>query len=212
MTTAITYGGGWVSRSGTSNTCVKRASFKAMVVYAMVVGTGGLMTADYFAKRADRGYAYHQIAALPVQTDGALQRTPAENLARVREVLKPAVSDLATLFGVSRQAIYDWQAGAQPVQGNAARLDDLAGAADVLAAGGVAATPRLLQRRIAGGKTLFDVVREGASAKEAAHSLAQMLQREHQQRRALDAKLAARRRQPVDYTGAGVPMLDDDTT
>lgn len=208
----MTYGGGWISRSGTSNTCVKRSTFRAMVVYAMVVGTGGLMTADYFAKRADRGYAYHQIVSAPVPADGMLQRTPAENLARVREVLKPAVSDLAVLFGVSRQAIYDWQAGAQPVPGSAARLDDLAGAADVLATAGVATTPRLLQRRIAGGKTLFDVVREGGSATGAAHTLARMLQREHEQRRALDAKLAARKRQPVDYTGAGVPVFDDDTT
>lgn len=212
METVMTYGGGWVSRSGTGNTCLKRSTFRAMVVYAMVVGTGGLMTAEYFAKRADRGYAYHQIATLPAPADGMLQRTPAENLALVREVLKPAVSDLAMLFGVSRQAIYDWQAGAQPVPDSTARLDDLAGAADVLATAGVATTPRLLQRRIAGGKTLFDVVREGASAKDAAHTMAQMLRREHEQRRALDAKLAARKRQPINYTGAGVPMFDDDTT
>ena len=209
MNTAF-YSGGWISSNGTGSGYGARSSFRTVLVYAyaMVVGTGGLMSAEYIAKRAERGYAYSQITNAPAHL-GVVQRTPAENVARVREVLKPAVSDLAVLFGVSRQTIYDWQGGAQPSEENASRLSDLAGAADVLAMGGVAATPRLMQRRIAGGKRLLDIVREGGSVIDAAHTLAKMIQREHEERQTLDSKLAARTRQPVDYSDAGAPMLDE---
>ncbi len=88
-------------------------------------------------------------------------RKTAENLARIREILKPTITELAQLFGVSRQAVYDWQAGKPTAAENAAKLDDLAKAADALALSGIEGSSQLLRRKIAGGKSLLDVVREG---------------------------------------------------
>jgi predicted transcriptional regulator len=124
-------------------------------------------------------------------------------------VLKPAVTEVASLFGVSRQTIYDWQNGAQPTQANAGKLEDLAAAADVFVAEGISVTPYLLKRRIAGGKTVFEVFRDGGDTENAARQLAQMVLRESNQRRILEARMAGRKLQKIDYSDAGVPALKE---
>ena len=136
-------------------------------------------------------------------------RKTAENLARIGEILKPTIAELAHLFGVSRQAVYDWQAGKPTTAENAAKIDDLAKAADVLALSGIEGFSQLLRRKIAGGKSLLDVVREGGSAASAAQTLAQTLGREAKQREQLALRLAGRAKPNVPHDEYGVPMLDE---
>ena len=117
--------------------------------------------------------------------------------------------DLAHALGVSRQAVYDWQSGKQIAAENAARLPDLARAADVFAAEGLTASAGLLRRPIASGKRLFDIAREGGSAEEAAQKLIQMVRRELRQRQMLAGRLENRKRPSVPLDRYGVPMLDE---
>jgi len=184
-----------------------------VLAFAFLVGTGGYTTADYFAKRNDHGYKFAQIEGIFAATEIASQldivRTAAENLARIREILKPTITELAHLFGVSRQAVYDWQAGKPTAAENAAKLDDLAKAADALALSGIEGSSKMLRRKIAGGKSLLDVVREGGSAASAAQALAQTLGREAKQREQLALRLAGRTKPNVPHDEYGVPMLDE---
>ena len=136
-------------------------------------------------------------------------RKTAENLARIREIFKPTITDLAYLFEVPRQAVYDWQAGKPTALENAAKLDDLAKAADVLALCGIEGSSQLLRRKITGGKSLLDLVREGGSAASAAQALAQTLGREAKQREQLALRLAGRAKPNVPHDEYGVPMLDE---
>ena len=163
-----------------------------------------------FRSASDAANALRQAVAevdIAAQTD--VVRTSAENLARIREILKPTITELANLFGVSRQAVYDWQAGKPLAQENAAKLEDLAKAADVLAATGIDGSSQLLRRNIAGSKSLLDVVREGGSATSAAQMLAQTLVREAKQRERLALRLAGRAKPNVPHDDYGVPMLDE---
>src|SRR4051812_43049267 len=86
------------------------------VVAALLVGTGGVATPGYVAERGDRGYRLPGIeySNLRGHFQKVAARTAAQNLSRVREIFAPSVTELAALFGVSRQAIYNWQAG-QPI-------------------------------------------------------------------------------------------------
>lgn len=180
---------------------------------ALLAGTGGHATVDYLAKRNEHGYRFVQFEGASPATQVAVQedivRTPAENLARIREVLKPTITELANLFGVSRQAVYDWQSGKPTAVENAAKLNDLAKAADILAFRGIDASSTFLRRKVSGGKTLLDVVREGGSAASAAHMLAQTLSREGKQRELLAQRLAGRGTPNVPHDDYGVPMLDE---
>src|SRR5208337_3241364 len=158
------------------------AGFVSLTAIALQVGTGGAQTAEYYRQRGPKGYAFADYCVGPAANDAANSRTPAEDLSHIRAVLKTAVTDLAQALRVSRQAIYDWQSG-KPIAGeNAARLADLARAADVFAAEGLAASAQFLRRPVASGKRLFDIAREGGSAEDAARNLIQMVRRELRQR------------------------------
>lgn len=184
-----------------------KKSAPSFAVRALLVGTGGESTAGYYRLRGLKGYAYsgEPVPVVPLPPE----RTPAEDLAHIRAVLKPTVTDLALAFGVSRQAVYDWQNGRPIAAENAARLADLARAADVFAAEGLTATAQVLRRPVAAGRTLYGIVREGGSAEDAAGKLCGILRREARQREALSARLANRGRPVVSADDYGLPMLDE---
>lgn len=136
-------------------------------------------------------------------------RTTAQCLAQIREVFKPSVTELATLFGVARQTVYNWQAGQPIAPENAARLEDIAAAADVLQEDGLAGQSHALRRPLPGGGTLFDRVRQGDSAAQAALALVEMLHHESAQREGFKARVADQKRQPVDTDELGLPFLNE---
>lgn len=180
---------------------------------AFMIGTLGLATPTFVEKRSGTATwnvvvaSPHSRANVDVARDWV--RSPADNLEHIRTVLKAGVTDLAAAFGVARQALYNWRAGDSISPENAAKLRDLAEAADLLAAAGLADTPQLLRRKLAGGKTLLAITREGGSAKDAACALVQMVEHEIEQRKMLDARLAKRKRVAIDVADIGLPMLDE---
>ena len=190
----------------------KRTILAGLIVttaIAMQVGTGGAQTAEYYKQRGPKGYAFAAYDPPPAIEEPASTRTPSEDLSRIRAVLRPTITDLARALGVSRQAVYDWQSGKQIAVDNAARLADLARAADVFAAEGPTVSAQLLQRPIASGKRLFDIAREGGSAEEAARKLIQMMRRELRQRQMLAESLANRKRPAVPSDSYGIPILNE---
>lgn len=139
-----------------------------------------------------------------------LHPTPAENLTLVRQVLKPSVLELATIFGVSRQAVHAWQNGALPNPESESRLSALAQAAMVFAEAGVTVNAQTLHRKISGGETLLNSVLHGKDAVQAAHHLVQTLMREDAQRAQLNRQLAGREPMPVRAHDYGAPHLPED--
>jgi hypothetical protein len=182
----------------------------SLPVFGFQVGTGGAATIDYLKTRGSRGYAL--VACEPDRDAPAtsLVANPADDLERIRRVLRPSVTDLAKALGVSRQAIYDWQAGRPIAAENASRLLDIACAADLLAREGLQATAQVMRRPITNGKNLFDIVRDGGSAEAAARTLIDIVRRELRQRESLKSRLAKRARPTrEDFRDLGTPMLDE---
>jgi transcriptional regulator with XRE-family HTH domain len=119
-------------------------------------------------------------------------RTPSDDLTRIREVIHPAISDLATTLGVSRQSVYNWINGDPVAAENAAKLHDLAQAADILANEGLAVNAALLQRKFANGKTLLQIAQAGEPAREAALLMVNIHKLEVAQRERMNARFANR--------------------
>jgi DNA-binding transcriptional regulator YiaG len=136
-------------------------------------------------------------------------RTSQENLSRIRAVLKCNVSDIASVFGVSRQAIYNWASGEEPIPTHAKKLHDLALAADLFAAEGITLNGHILKRKISDGKTLFEITNSGESAKEAAQTLIRVLNRESEQRKVLNSRLANRANSPINPAEIGIPAYNE---
>jgi len=105
-----------------------------------------------------------RIYAIPIESP----RSPAENIAQIRKIIAPAMSDLAKSFNVSRQTIYNWLKGEQPANEHISKLRDLALAADAFAEAGISVNGILLKRKVIQGKNLFEAIRDGGSALDTA--------------------------------------------
>lgn len=200
MSNALNYGyGGWIperTTTGVAPTVVRLVGWVAALSAAAFssIGTGGAQSLESLQRSTLQ--AMHMTASVDI-VEAEILRTPAENLARIREVLNPAISDLATTFGVSRQSVYNWLNGDAVAEDNAAKLEDLAQAADVLAHEGVVVNAALLKRKFANGKTLLQVAQAGESARNAAMMLVQIHKREAAQRERMSAKFANRAKTPA---------------
>lgn len=193
MSTAMTYGG-WVTHrpaaTGVSYSFVRVVGWMAAAGAALTgIGTGGELSIEHLQRSA---HEMHHMAPTVEVADVAQIRTPAQDLARIREVLKPAVSDLATTFGVSRQSVYNWLNGEPVADANAAKLQDLVQAADVLDHEGITVNAALLKRKFANGRTLLQVAQAGESARDAALQLVHIHKREAAQRERMAARFANR--------------------
>jgi transcriptional regulator with XRE-family HTH domain len=193
MSTAMTYGG-WISdrhaATGVSSTVVRLVGWMAAAGAVLSsIGTGGEISIEHLQRTARQ---MEHMAPTAAVVEVAPVRSPGEDLVRIREVLRPAVSDLATTLGVSRQSVYNWLNGEPVAEENAAKLQDLAQAADVLAHGGIAVNAALLKRKFANGRTLLQVAQAGESARDGALQLVHIHKRETAQRERMAARFANR--------------------
>lgn len=179
-----------------------------LTAIGLQLGTGGEATSNYYRVRGAMGYRLAQYDVADPFGRKVDQPAPAENLERILSVLGPTTVELARALKVSRQAIYDWRSGASITAENAARLTDLARAADVFAAEGLTTTHQILRRQIA-GRSFFDRVREGESAEDAARLLLKVTRRELEQRRALADRLKGRPSRVLSLDDIGTPYASE---
>lgn len=196
MTSSFAYAdNGWVSHRVTPTGEVSNVTKMMRCIAALgsmaSIGTGGSL--DIQSLRNDFEHISYWAPTSEV-ADVALIRTPAEDLEIIRNVFRPAISDLAAAFGVSRQSVYNWINGEAVAEDNSQRLADLARASDILLASGISDARVLLKRKFANGRTLFQVVAAGESASTAAQQLVKIYKREDAQRNRLRARFAARPR------------------
>lgn len=211
------YAAGYQAREGSSAATYFAAGnggrMRSLACY-LAAGTMSLLTPQavesQYAKATSIAPVHYTIKGTQDDAAFELERSPAENLARIREVLKPTMLELASLFGVSRQAVYDWQQGSQPVPQTAQRLAQLASAADVFSEAELPVDAKTLRRRVAGGRTLLEAVSGGNDAESVVRSLVATLKREVSQRERLQVQLAGRKRGPANPSDYGAPTLSED--
>jgi len=186
-----------IARAGA---CAMTAGFLA--VYP---GTGGRTEAGLELKRERLGY---RVGATDDSVQVASHRSAAENVATVLEIFRPTISEFASLFGVSRQTVYNWQKGEPPSAENEIRLADLARAAELFDDADVAVNGQALRRKAIDGKSLLDVFTAGGDVKETASTLVAILRAEDIQRARLAGRLAGKKR-GTEREHFGIPMLDE---
>lgn len=131
---------------------------------------------------------------------------------RVREIraaLGISVSDLSTIFGVSRQAIYKWFAGGGLSSHNQERFEDLFLAAGILAPLSSSEGWSFSRRRDSAGQTLLEALRKGKPAKSWAQDVAFLLEDEQKQRDNINQILSSHRKSLPAAREFGVPVLNE---
>lgn len=85
-------------------------------------------------------------------------RDASKHLANIREILNPPISELATVLGVSRQAVYKWINGdATPEPDKLVRIQVLSRAADTFRDAGVTRMSAMLRMKAFAGRSLMDL-------------------------------------------------------
>lgn len=173
---------------------------------AYKAGTGGITDIHYLKSRQEQGYKFSFIISLPSPTIGD-SHLSVQHLNRIKQIMKPSIAELASLFDVSRQTIYNWLAGEEPSIENVIKIENLLKTADYLANAGLTSS-HLLKRKIIGTQSLFDIIKRGDSSFEAAQKLVNIIQNESKQRILLEERLKGRKSKPQNYDDYGSPMLD----
>jgi len=135
------------------------------VIACVLSGTGSVFAlshANEWGKMLDTRVPYFDVQT--VDTNGARPdiRSAEEHLVNIRQVLNPAIADLATVFGVSRQAIYKWIGGeSTPEPEKFERIRSISFVADAFLKAGVTRATSLLKMKAFEGRSLMDLVSTG---------------------------------------------------
>src|SRR5438067_432108 len=113
-------------------------------IHVLAVGTGGTYTPAYHALRQEKALISnpHQDAQRVIANSVAVE------IDFIKSTLNLTMAELARWLGVSRQTPYNWIAGLPIKSENAAKLDSLKSAADVILSANLPAHPLLLRRKL----------------------------------------------------------------
>lgn len=172
------------------------ATFQDRILHYCTAGTFGLLTPMYLrASSATANWNINKIEFEGAQiVEAEALSSVASDIKHIRHILKISVTELSNIFGVSRQAVHEWIKGGTLSPRNAYRLSEFARAADVFLESGIDMTPAVIRRKVSGGQSLLDSVREGGNVIDMARSLVDTLSRETQQRQRLSSRLEGRQK------------------
>ncbi len=129
-------------------------------------------------------------------------------LRSIQSVLSISISELASILGVSRQAVYKWLSRGPMSDLNRGRLEELSEVAEYLSPFVTSVPIDLSKLHDASGLTLVEALRSGNSAKAWAEQISHLLNKETNHRKML-MKLLDSRRRGSPLGELGVPLLDE---
>jgi DNA-binding transcriptional regulator YiaG len=195
-----------------SLTTIQSTNLRGRILTYCVAGTFGLLSPTYL--HASAATANWHINQIEINGEHKATADPvsasARDISHIREVTKISVSELARIFGVSRQAVHEWIKGGPLAPKNAQLLSELAQVADIFLESGIDVTPQILRRKIGGGQSILESLKQHSKAVELAQALVDTLSRESQQRQRLVARLAGRPNPPLTDIDFGTPHVNED--
>jgi len=166
---------------------------RTALVGILIAGTGGMQQVDAI------GYSPSNMR---VSIFSRKSKDCSFDLICVKNSFKVTITGLSKVFGISRQAIYNWAAGEAPNQTNHAKIIFLAHVGRILGTAG--ATSKIsLDQPLIGGKTLFQLAGEGSEPDVIARQIVDINQRKDAKRYLMAERLGAKRRR-----GVHIDLLD----
>jgi transcriptional regulator with XRE-family HTH domain len=147
------------------------------------------------------------VVVVPVQAPDSAPY--AELMQVIKAGFGRTMTRLPEVFGVSRQTLYNWLNGETPKPAQQEKLKQLAEAARMFSKLGFKPTSLALDRTISQGKSLLQLLSEGADGRDAAKKLVRIVQRGNEARAKLDELLGGRKAR-LEASDMGTPSLDED--
>ncbi|MFS2099411.1 hypothetical protein ACCC97_10645 [Variovorax sp. Varisp85] len=167
-------------------------------------GTGGVETQDFYILRT--GYRPFEVV-VQLSLNGG--RPFAKQMEAVKAGFGRTMSRLPTVFGVSRQTLYNWLDGETPKLQHREKLSALVDAAAEFKRRSFVPTSAALDRKLVRGKSFLDLLAEGANGTAVAKQLMDIETRGQSARSKLDALLGGRRAR-LDAADIGSPSFPEE--
>ena len=139
-----------------------------------------------------------------------LPQENAEKVQLIRDYFKVSITELAKIFEVSRQAIYEWMDGRSLSQENEEKLDRLFSAIAILNDDRLELSPQILRRKVDGEISIGEAIKTDKDVLALARSLKETLITETEQRRLISNKMLGTKSAPLDLGTYGAPHLNED--
>lgn len=169
-------------------------------------GTGGIEGVQFVISR--QGYSPYAIVRIEPTTTQETYAPYTDLMKEVKAGFGRTMSQLPSVFGVSRQTLYNWLSGETPKEQHRSKLIQLAAAARVFTKTGFKPTPLSLDRTVAQDKSFVELIGQGADGNETAERLVRIEKRGAAAREKLDALLGDRTPSRPDVADMGRPALD----
>jgi len=195
-------------RMASTGSCFSAASMTSAILLLALYAPTGVASGMDFARTSQRlsQIPYYEI----ISTTGEVAETSFPSRIRmIQKILAVSISDIASVLGVSRQAVYKWLSGGSVSDLNREKFEDLTEAANVLAPYAKSQALMLSRRRNIGGLTLVESLQSGAPARVWAVEVSQMLIQGENQRKMMNQMLASHQRSLPGLREMGVPILDE---
>ena len=171
------------------------------------VGTGGLISEKFLRFRS--GYDTPTIQVAVGRSVAPAVPPFVQIMQDVQAGFGRTLSRLPEVFGVSRQTLYNWMNGETPKPGHHEKLRELAAAARVFSELQFKPTSLALERTVAQGKTLLQLLSEGADGAESARRFVRVMVRGSEERSRLDALLGPRSAPKLEASDMGGPATPE---
>jgi hypothetical protein len=178
-----------------------RAPMRQKPLPSLQPGTGGFASPELL--RQPWGYA---MVSIEYEEPASPYATMMD---QVRAGFGRNMSRLPEVFGVSRQAIYNWLNGDTPAASQHARIRNLAEAAAVFHARDFKPTSASLGRVLSGGKSFLQLMSEGADGRTTAEKLVRVMERSAQARGRLATLLADEQPVALSASDLGLAARDE---
>lgn len=199
--------GGWLKRITGTGAAIGTAIVMLSTPVEAGLGTGSQGARQYNTHR--QPFSPSSSKQRYISASSISQRTIPQEITRIRDVLKLTTSDLATTFGVSRQAIYNWLAGEYPSEKYLLKIEDMVAAVNIFARENLTITAATLRRKIFSGQSLLESIQLGSSAESGTQKLVKILLDEYEQRKLLSNRLNDRMPNSSKMADFGVPASNE---
>lgn len=174
-----------------------------------VPGTGGIESCDFHRRMYFLSLGHQKLFVVLAPKQASESLPYAELMGVIKDGFGRTMKRLPEVFGVSRQTLYNWWNGETPKPVHHEKLQQLAEAARTFRALGFKPTSLALDRKVSQGKSLLQLLGEGADGADSAKKLVRIIHRGNEARSKLNDLLGGRKAD-LSAVSIGAPSSDED--
>lgn len=185
-------------------------SIRHRVITTIAIGTFGLMSPNLLATHSTTSIWSNISAVQKVKKENSEnQNNLIDQLELIRKVTKISVTELAKIFGVSRQAVHDWLKGASISDKNIVAIKNFENVIKNFLKADLTPAIQDLRRKIS-GKSILESLHSNVDSMQLTNMLTSTLQRENAQRIKLAERFINRPKPQLQNEDFGAPHLTDE--